>query len=83
MLSRRLRARRLFGGRSCGVRLLCAYGGEVWCRRARRWEELCRLLAHLDGGDLLAWLWKCDLCSRSTGELSFTFALFQWNMFEL
>lgn len=80
MLSRRLRAQCQFGGRSCGARLLCACGGEVCCRRARSWEELCRLLAHLVGGDLLAWLRCFVLLVRltgSAGELSFAFALFR------
>ena len=80
MLSRRLRAQCQFGGRSCGARLLCACGGEVWYQRAHRWEELCRLLAHLVGGDLLAWLRCFVLLVRltgSAGELSFAFALFR------
>ena len=62
--------------------LLCACDGEAWCRRAHRWEELCRLLAHLVGGDLLAWLRCGVLLSRLAGlssELSFAFALLHWN----
>ena len=80
MLSRRLKAQCQSGGRSCGARLLCACDGEAWCRRAHRWEEMCRLLAHLVGGDLLAWL-RCGgwLSWLTAGELSFAFALFRWN----
>lgn len=82
MLSRRLKAQCQSGGRSCGARLLCACDGEAWCRRAHRWEEMCRLLAHLVGGDLLAWLRCGVLLSRLAGlssELSFAFALLHWN----